>query len=300
MEPAHELTDLAELEALGSKKAYDQFLSAARAIETSAVEACRANVGLAYHSVKRGLESLLSQEVPLSFLPEVNLEELRTLPLLAQGLAYAVVQWRRQLTAAPFGALFEQAQRHRRKLITTAEALAEAGLLDSADAQAVWQLSRHDVIGTCTAFSELLRKNEKRIAGRSPLSSADLDEAAQVVAQLKALLASGGGAREELTLPSLVEAIQIRDRFWTLLKQRHDLLWRCGAWLYGRGVELRVPPLEVQSTQQPRPQPVPQALVLVPPRPVVPPPPPAKSSPMRTLQRKIRALVSVSIGRSTR
>jgi hypothetical protein len=298
MGPAHELTDKAELEALGSKKAYDKFLSAARAVESSAVEECRANVALAYYGVKRGLESLLSQDVPLSFLPDVKLEELRTLPLLAQGLAYAVLQWHRQLEAASFGALFDQAQRLRRKLITAAEALAEAGLLDGADAQAVWQLSRHDIIGTCMTFSELLRKNEARVAGRSPVTGADLDEVAEVVAQLRALLAPREGAREELTLPSLVEAAQIRDRFWTLLKQRHDLLWRCGAWLYGRGVELRVPPLEAEYTPLPKPQPVPQALVLMPPRPVVEPR--ERSSPMRTLQRKIRALVSVSIGRSTR
>ncbi|HLL83236.1 MAG TPA: hypothetical protein VK420_11315, partial [Longimicrobium sp.] len=43
--------------------------------------------------------------------------------------------------------------------------------------------------------------------------------------------------------PSLLKALDARDRLWTLLKQRHDVLWRCGAWLYGRAVDDRVPPL---------------------------------------------------------
>ncbi len=194
----------------------------------------------------------------------------------------------------------EQAQRLRRKLLKSADALAETGLLPEAEAEAVRHLSRHDVIGTCMAFSELLRRNEARVAGRSPVTAGDLDEVDQTVAQLRALLSPRMGARDELTLPSLVEAAQIRDRFWTLLKQRHDLLWRCGAWLYGREVDSRVPPLQAEYTLLPRPQHVPSALALVPPRPVVVAPPPQRSSPIRTLQRKIRALVSVSIGRSAR
>jgi hypothetical protein len=299
MTPALGPTDLAGLEALGSKKAYDKFLSAARAIDSSAVEECRADVALAYHSVKRGLESLLSEDAPLNRLPDIKLDELRTLPELAQGVAFAVLQWHRQLDAASFGPLFEQAQRLRRKLLKAADALAEAGLLLEADAEAVRHLSRHDVIGTCMTFSELLRRNEARVAGRSPVTAADLDEADQTVTQLRVLLSPRSGAQAELTLPSLVESTQLRDRFWTLLKQRHDLLWRCGAWLYGREVDTRVPPLQAVYTLLPRQQPVPSVLALVPPRPVVEPPP-QRSSPMRTLQRKIRALVSVSIGRSTR
>jgi hypothetical protein len=297
MAPTLELTDMAELEALGSKKAYDKFLSAARAVDSSAVEECRADVALAYHSVKRGLESLLSQDAPLGRLPDVKLEELRTLPLLAQGLAFSVLQWHRHIEAASFGPLFEQAQRLRRKLLKAAEALAEAGLLADEDSQAVWHLSRHDVIGTCMAFSELLRRNEARVAGRSPVTAADLDEADQAVTQLRALLAPRGGPQGELTLPALVEAAQVRDRFWTLLKQRHDVLWRCGAWLYGREVELRVPPLQAVYTRASKPQPAP--LALVPSRPVIEPPP-ERTHPMRALQKKIRALVSVTVGRSAR
>jgi hypothetical protein len=298
---AGRVTDVAELEALSSKKAYDRFLSAARAVDAGAVEECRANVALAYYSAKRGLESLRSQEAALSRLPQVKLEDLQTLPQLAQGLAFAVLQWPRHLESASFAALFEQAQRSRRKLLSAADALAEAGLLADADADAVRHLSRHDVIGTCMAFCELLRRNEARIQGRSPVTAAELEEAEQAVTKLRELLAPSGELLERLTLPSLVEATQVRDRFWTLLKQRHDLLWRCGAWLYGQQVDEHVPPLQAVYTTLPRAAAAPQVQLALAPRPAaVVELPRQKSNPMQVIQRKIRALVSVSIGRTSR
>ncbi len=292
--------DVAEIESLSSKKAYDKFLAAARSVEASSVEECRADVAMAYHSAKRGVENLLSQEVALSHLPQVKLEELRTLPQLAQGLAFAVLQWHRSLQAASFASLFEQAQRLRRKLLTAADALAETDLLPEADADAVRHLSRHDVIGTCMAFSELLRRNESRISGRSPVIAADLEEAEQVVMKLREMLAPREKTGEKQSLPALMEAAQVRDRFWTLLKQRHDLLWRCGAWLYGREVEERVPPLQAEYTALPEALARPQAQLALVPIQLPVPPPSERRNPMRLLQRKIRALVSVSIGRAPR
>ena len=44
--------------------------------------------------------------------------------------------------------------------------------------------------------------------------------------------------------PSAAElALATRDRLWTLLRQRYEALWRVGAYLFGRNVDERVPPL---------------------------------------------------------
>jgi hypothetical protein len=44
--------------------------------------------------------------------------------------------------------------------------------------------------------------------------------------------------------PSAAElAAETRDRLWTLLKQRHEALWRVGAYLFGRAVDERIPAL---------------------------------------------------------
>jgi hypothetical protein len=44
--------------------------------------------------------------------------------------------------------------------------------------------------------------------------------------------------------PSAAElAIATRDRLWTVIERRYDALWRVGAYLFGRAVDERVPPL---------------------------------------------------------
>ena len=242
-----------ELETIASRTAYDSFYPAAMAIEPGFIEACGADVVLAYHAVVRGVENVVGAgSVIVGRLPNVNLVELSMLPRLAQGLIFAELQVERELQASSFGRLFDQAQRLRRKLRKTADALAEAGLLSDADVEEVWLRAQQDVLEDCVALTVLLRRNEGRTAGRSPLSSPELLEAEQVVAKLRLML----GRRTEEgddTGPSLLRAIEMRDRYWTLLSQRHDMLWRCGAWLHGRAVDEKVPPLPRRQSGPRRP-----------------------------------------------
>ncbi|RKG59929.1 hypothetical protein D7X30_12960 [Corallococcus sp. AB011P] len=234
--------DIAELEALGSELGYDVFLAPARALEGS-VEECRSNIALAFHNTKRGVESVLAREAEVAALPGVNVEELRELPLLAQGLAWAALRVQRDMRASSFGALFDRAQQLRRKLLKTAEALAEASFLTAADVTAAHGEGHRDVVGDCLGLVALFRRHEEKLAGRSPVSPEDVNEVERVAQQLRALLAAPGEAREDDSSPLLFEATETRDRFWTLLTRRHDVLWRCGAWLFGRDVDMHVPPL---------------------------------------------------------
>jgi hypothetical protein len=146
--------DSTQLESLASQEAYEAFLSAARAVEAGALRECRADIPPAHDSVKLGVEDVLAHEAELSQLPDVDVEELRSLPQLVQGLAFAAVQ----------------------------------------------------------------RQHSLRTGGRA-LDGKPL---------------------------SLAEATELRDRFWTLLLQRHDMLWRCGVWLHGREVDEHVPPLQAR------------------------------------------------------
>jgi hypothetical protein len=140
------------LESLASREAYDAFLSAARAVDAGSLRECHADIALAYDRVTRGLEDVLGHKAELEQLPDVDVEELRSLPRLVQGLAYAVVQ-----------------RQH--------------------------------------SFQ------------------------------------TGGRAADGTPLP-LAEATKLRDRFWTLLLQRHEALWRCGAWIHGQTVDEHVPALQ--------------------------------------------------------
>ncbi|MDC0713577.1 hypothetical protein POL68_34245 [Stigmatella sp. ncwal1] len=254
-ESGNGLADAAELESIASQAAYETFLSAVKAVDPGALEECCADVVLAYHNVVRGVEGVLgSGAVIVGRLPNVNVVELSMLPQLVQGLAFAALQVHRQLQAASFGALYARVQHLRRKLRKAAEALAEANLLTDSDADEVRLHGHQDVLEDCSGLVALLRRNEARIVGRSPVTASDVAEAEQVTGKLRVMLgqseeAPDGGAHV------LIKAVEMRDRFWTLLNQRHDVLWRCGTWLYGRGVDERVPPLPVRQAMVRKSQP---------------------------------------------
>ncbi|MGZ3460271.1 MAG: hypothetical protein ACXU86_17415 [Archangium sp.] len=237
--------EIAELESISSQAAYESFLAAAKVLEPGVIEECCADIVLSYHNVSLGVENVLgSGAVVIGKLPNVNVVELSMLPRLAQGLAYAALQVHRELQIASFGTLFERAQHLRRMLRKSAEALAEASLLADADIDEVRLHGQQDVVDDCLGLAAVFRRNEARIAGRSPVMAADIQEAEQAAGKLRVLLGQQGDTGEG---PSLVKVIEMRDRFWTLLSQRHDVLWRCGAWLYGRGVDDRVPPLPIRQ-----------------------------------------------------
>ncbi|HYI00503.1 hypothetical protein [Hyalangium sp.] len=235
--------DLAELESIGSQMAYDSFLAAAKALEPGIIEECSIDIVLACQAVKIGAESVLgSAAVVVAKLPNVNVEELSMLPRLAQGLAFAALQVQREFQATPFGMMFERAQLIRRKLRKAAEALAEVNLLPDADIDEVRLNAQRELLEDCLALAAVLKRNEAKIAGRSPVGASEVREAELVVEKLRVMLGQQKDPGDSAT-PSLVKVIEMRDRFWTLLKQRYDVLWRCGAWLFGRAVDDRVPPL---------------------------------------------------------
>jgi hypothetical protein len=312
--------EAAELESIGSQAAYDAFLADAKAIEPGFIEECCADIALTYQSVVRGVENVLgSGAVVVGRLPSVNVVELSMLPRLAQGLAFAALRVDRELEIASFGKLFERAQQLRRKLRKAADALAEARLLPDADVDEVWLRGKHDVLDDCLSLVALLRRNEARIAGRSPVVASDLVEAEQLVGQLRVMLGQQG-LESDGGVPSLVKAVEIRDRFWTLLNQRYDVLWRCGAWLYGHSVDERVPPLPVRPAligtarsvpvEQAAPRSVPEQRRIRSPPPLMPAPSPVRppsSEPVvrdstrhlhdlqRELERKARFLVRIGV-----
>ncbi|WP_257447019.1 hypothetical protein [Archangium lipolyticum] len=310
--------DAAELESIGSQAAYDAFLADAKAIEPGFIEECCADIALTYQSVMQGVENVLgSGTVVVGRLPNVNVVELSMLPRLVQGLAFAALQVDRELEAASFGKLFERAQHLRRKLRKAADALAEARLLPDADVDEVWLRGQYDALDDCLALVALLRRNETRIAGRSPVAAPDLVEAEHLVGKLRVMLGQQG-VESDRAASSLVKVVEIRDRFWTLLNQRYDVLWRCGAWLYGRAVDERVPPLPVRQalvgkarsvpTEREALRPVPEQRAIMNPPPLMPTPPvstpasvPVRDSTrhlhdlQRELERKARFLVRIGV-----
>ena len=79
-----------------------------------------------------------------------------------------------------------------------------------------------------------------------------MTESADVGTQLLGLLRPKGTPRAGTT-KELREAIDQRDRFWTLLVHGHNDLRRAGAWLFGTEVDQHVPPLQSRQRLKKKP-----------------------------------------------
>jgi hypothetical protein len=229
----------------GSQDAYDTFLPIAQAIPKAAVVGLNADPSLAFHNVDAGVAPVLAEKTRLAKeLPTVDVAELASLPSLALAVAFAALQVDRDRKSdGAIAAKLAEAHPLRRKLLSSASALADAGVIAAADVAKIQKGTGHlDAAGDLVALSALFAKHAKAIAGKSPIATADVKRAgalgSELLATLKPASAKARGARPG------AEAAETRDRLWTLLVERHDRLRRVGMWLFGeREVDARVPAL---------------------------------------------------------
>jgi hypothetical protein len=108
-----------------------------------------------------------------------------------------------------------------------------------------------DIAEDCVTLARTLAPHvdtARRLAGKSKKkrapSAKKLAAAAELGGELaRALDAGAGPARGSNGAPTLDDAKELRDRFWTLLLQRYQDVWRVGAYLFGRAVDERLPKL---------------------------------------------------------
>jgi hypothetical protein len=138
-----------------------------------------------------------------------------------------------------------RAQALRATLLDNAVALAGAGLLPAAKVKEIHShrggVAHAADLGTLV---QLFKSNAKKIAGKTPVTAAQLADAAALSTSLARALHPKGRKKQETNSPERAEAIDIRDRFWTLLMESYAELWRAGAYLFGQAwVTENVPPL---------------------------------------------------------
>lgn len=258
---------------VGSAAHYQKYLPKAQKLPASQVHALRANVDLALVNARRGAAAVLAKSARLKKeLPGVSLAAIRDLPNLGLAVAYAAGQVARY-AKPPSGIQNKLARAHelRGLLIASADALGEAGVFPPAAVARIH--SGHgsiDVAGDCVALAALFKKYASQVRGKSPVTTADVNEAANVGAALIGVL-QPRGARGKPASQALKAAVDARDRLWTLFEQTwEDNVWRAGAWLFGRDVNAHVPSLLARSGHRrakpkpaarpaPKPAPAPQA-----------------------------------------
>ena len=238
---------------IGSQAAYDLFLPEAQKLPADKLSEYRADPQLAYQNVKRGVSNVLAELTRIKHeLPLADIEAVRTLPQVTQGLIFSALQVNRDVgSPGTIEGLLDRAHPVRRKLLKSAEALVESKEIPEADLAPIRPgRGKVDTANDCVALAALFRKHAKKIAGKTAITAADIAEADEVGSKLQTLLRTKGTPADNRPAPALATAVETRNRFWTLVDQRHELMWRIGAWLWGHAVDEHVPPLQSRTVER--------------------------------------------------
>ena len=227
----------------GSAEHYQRFLPAAQALPPAEVRPLRLDFALALANAQRGVAAVLAHRDRLrAELPKLSLAAIDGLGGLGLAVTYAAGQVQRYAPAATgTRALLAQAQELRALLLASAEALARSGGLAPATVAKIREgRGPIDAAGDCVALAALFRRHSAAVRNKTPVTAAQLEQAAAVGSRLLAVLSPKGARRGPVA--EVAAATLIRDRLWTLFDQTWEReVWRAGAWLFGREVENRVP-----------------------------------------------------------
>ncbi|KYF78275.1 hypothetical protein BE17_13145 [Sorangium cellulosum] len=231
------------LEIQGSAEAAAEFLPEANEIPPREIRPLRADAALIHHNVNVGLDAVKSREADLLKLPApFDLDAMRSLRRLALGLVYAAAQVDRS-SPGTVKTLLKRAHELRDVLLSAAVALMKAGVLPAQKVRKIMAGSgARDMVQDCIDLAQLFRDHAAETRGKTAATRAQIDEAATVGNQLLALLKPKGAKAK--TPVAVKDAVEARDRLWTLLSLRHEeQLRRAGMWLWVDKVDEHVPPL---------------------------------------------------------
>jgi hypothetical protein len=234
-------------DALGNEAAYLTFLPAARKLAVGQIRTLNGDPMLAKTNIQRGVGAVLAQAKELEgrFSKE-EIERVRSLPDLALAVTFAVAQIGaiEQGSDGSLAKKMTRARHLRRVLLKGAEACAESGDIPAKEVQSISAgRGQIDTAQDCVQLAALYRKHREKLAGKTPATPEMLAEAAALGSELVGLLQTSTTRKKSKANPSLDEALDHRDRLWTLLEEGYELAWKMGALLWGRRVEEYVPPM---------------------------------------------------------
>ena len=231
----------------GSQAEYERFLPHAQKIAATTVRRLRADVSLAITNANHGVEAVLTGSAIIeTALPKVSLHAIKDLPNLGLAVAYAAGQVDRHVPPpTDTKAQLARATELRALLLDSADSLATAGVFSK---EAVKKIhvghGGIDTAGDCVALAALFQKNAHAVRGKTPVTAAQIREAAEVGSRLLAVLRPAN-ARKKIKGKELAALTDARDRLWTLFETTwEDHVWRAGAWLFKRQVDEYVRPLQ--------------------------------------------------------
>ncbi|MDI1434294.1 hypothetical protein [Polyangium sorediatum] len=207
------------------QKAYEKHLLAAKALPASEVLPYRLDPDLALVNITTGMKVIYDHQAVIpAHLPHIDLASLLALRELAHATKYAALAAEQE---APSESLVQAklslARDLRGKLLSVAKGLAENGIVPQAEVDAIAAgRGLRDRAEDCVSLASLFRKHAAAISGKQPITDAQINETAEVGSWLVANLRPADAPPKPSTGPT--EAVEIRNRFATLLVRAHARL----------------------------------------------------------------------------
>lgn len=231
-------------------KAFDKHITAARALPTSDVLAFRLDIDLAVVNVNTGIKVIQAHanDIP-SHLPKEDLPSLMSLDELAAALKYGALRVETHVPQpSAMRGKMARARELRHQAMPVAKGLAANGALPQAELDPI--LTGHgqfDTAEDCVSLATLFRKHQATIAGKHPLTTAQIDEMAEVGAWLLTHLRPSDAPAPIREAPST--ATDDRNRLATLLIRRYARLQAVAHYFYENDWLDRAPPLGSRSVK---------------------------------------------------
>lgn len=240
-------------EEFAARIAYDKFSPIALAFAPERILPFRADVILARHNVQRGVSNVLPFRARIEEeLPRVPFVQIEELPELAHGVVFATLQadvaYRSQ---GEIATLLAEGQPLRRKLLGSAVILVEDDLMPRDEVRAIQKgRGKLDTANDLVRLGDLFIRRGSVVAGKTSVTPAEAQRAGFLGSRLQTLIQPEDAVQERKVAPGQVEHVVMRNRLWTVLVERHILLWKVGAWLWGPDVEEYVPALQSRAVSR--------------------------------------------------
>jgi hypothetical protein len=230
------------------KTAFERFVEQAKAQDRTRLLRYQFDIDIAVVTARESVEEVIAQSERVKReLPTLDLSKVKEIPELALATAYAV---RLAGNAGPaqtdVRALFREGVRLRALMLTAADALANSGVIARREVDRIRAGSGMiDSARDLVELAALFLTHAEEVRGKTAITTDLINQAAAMGSELLDSLRPSG-ARKAKPSAEVLEAVELRDCFWTLLNQRYDLLRRAAMWLWGEDVDAHVPPLRTR------------------------------------------------------
>jgi hypothetical protein len=226
-----------------SKAAYEHFLPLATAIPTDNLEVCRADLAIARHNITLGIDALRPHLAEVKAeLPRLPIHDVLELPALALATMYAASKVTQPASTGEIDERLAAVRPVREAALKQLEVFGLLGLIPPEIPAAIRKgTGPLDTARDAIAIAGVFHDHHATVDGKHPFTSAMLKKLGAdgdwLVQQLKPT-----GAKEAPVARS--EASLVRDQLWAILTERHEMLRRAGAVVFGlKALDQHVPPL---------------------------------------------------------